>query len=162
MTHTAYEIERKFLVRDTFKNFVVESFPITQGYLSSVPERSVRIRIKKDKAFITVKGIGNETGITRYEWQKEIALPEANDLLELCEKGIIEKTRHIIPAGLDLFFEVDEFHGENEGLILAEIELPRENTPFPKPVWLGKEVTGDSQYYNAMLSRNPYSSWKKK
>ncbi len=152
------EIERKFLVKGDYKSSAVKKYRIVQGYLSSHPERNVRIRIKDIRGYITIKGIGNESGITRFEWEKEILLNEAKQLLELCEPGIIEKIRYLIPAG-NHNFEVDEFRGENEGLVLAEIELNDEEEPFIKPPWLGKEVTGDKRYYNAMLLKNPYTKW---
>ncbi|GHV35726.1 hypothetical protein FACS1894178_5930 [Bacteroidia bacterium] len=154
----ANEIEKKFLVKGDFRPFVVKSTRIVQGYLSSVPERTVRVRIKGDKGFITVKGIGNDSGATRYEWEKEIPAEEANDLLKICEPGVIDKVRHIVPTG-DLKYEVDEFHGENEGLTVAEIELPDENYPFQRAEWLGEEVTGDVRYYNSMLMKNPFTRW---
>jgi len=156
----AIEVERKFLVKGDYKEFVIKKEEIVQGFLSTVPERTVRVRIKKDKAFLTIKGIGNKKGTTRYEFEKEIDIDDAKDLLKICEKGVIEKIRHIIPIENDLFFEVDEFYGDNEGLILAEIELPTENTKFEKPDWLGEEVTGDKRYYNSVLKKNPYKNWK--
>ena len=156
----AIEIERKFLVKGDYKKFVIKKEKIIQGFLSTVPERTVRVRIKKDKAFLTIKGIGNKSGVSRYEFEKEIDIDDAKDLLKICEKGVIEKTRHIIPIENDLFFEVDEFYGDNEGLILAEIELPTENAKFEKPDWLGEEVTGDKRYYNSVLKKNPYKNWK--
>ncbi len=155
----AQEIERKFLVQGDFKPLVVKETRITQGYLSSVPERTVRIRIKGDKGFITIKGIGNESGASRYEWEKEISIDEAKELLAICEPGVIDKTRFIVKADGDLVFEVDEFYGENEGLTVAEIELPTEDTAFTKPSWLGKQVTGDVKYFNSMLMKNPYKNW---
>ncbi len=156
----AQEIEKKFLVKRDFKSFAIKKTRITQGYLSSVPERTVRVRIKGSKGFITVKGIGNKSGASRFEWEKEIPVSEVKLLLELCESGIIDKTRYIVPAVEGLKFEVDEFYGENEGLTLAEIELPSEDHPFEKPGWLGTEVTGDPKYYNSMLIENPYKRWK--
>jgi adenylate cyclase len=152
---TNQETERKFLVKGDFKSFASHHTPIKQGFLSSVPERTVRIRITSEKGWLTIKGIGNKNGTTRFEWEKEISIDEAQSLLKLCEPGIIEKTRYFVP--IDSFvFEVDVFHGENQGLILAEIELPNENTPFSQPDWLGKEVTGNVKYYNAYLSKNSY------
>lgn len=156
----AQEIERKFLVKGDFKPFVTKSTRITQGYLSSVPERTVRVRIKGDKGFLTIKGIGNTSGASRFEWEKEIPVDEAKSLLEICEPGVIDKTRYIVPEASGLKFEVDEFYGANDGLTVAEIELPSENHPFTKPVWLGEEVTGDIKYFNSMLMKNPYKSWK--
>jgi len=154
------EIERKFLVKSDYKSSTTKASRIIQGYLSSVPERTVRVRIKDKKGYLTIKGPVNESGASRYEWEKQIPPEEAEELLSLCEPGIIDKTRHIIPAGNNLFFEVDEFHGNNEGLVVAEIELPNENFSFDRPGWLGKEVTGDKRYYNSMLKRYPFESWK--
>jgi len=153
------EIERKFLVKGDFKNLAIKSYQIAQGFLSTVPERTVRVRIKEKQGFITVKGIGNASGITRFEWEKEISVEEANSLLAICEPTIITKTRYIIPANNNLFFEVDEFLGRNVGLLIAEIELPEETTFFEKPKWLGSEVTGESKYYNSALSKKPFSKW---
>lgn len=155
----ALEIERKFLVNGNFKEFAIKSYQIKQGFLSSVPERTVRVRLLNETGYLTVKGIGNKNGTTRFEWEKEIAIKEAEALLSLCEPGVIKKTRYIIPANNNLFFEVDEFYGENKGLVIAEIELPTESTQFVKPNWLGKEVTGIKKYYNAMLSKKPFLNW---
>ena len=153
------EIERKFLVRsDAFKKEAFAQNRIAQGYLSSVPERTVRVRIKGDKGFLTIKGASNETGLSRFEWEKEIPVDEATALLKLCEKGIIDKTRFEVKIGNHIF-EVDEFYGENEGLIIAEVELKSETETFEKPVWLGKEVTNDIRYYNSYLSKNPFTNW---
>lgn len=150
----ALEIERKFLVTGEYKHLAVKAYSIAQGYLSTVPERTVRIRIKGDKGYITIKGKSNDAGLSRYEWEKEIETKEARELLKLCESGVIDKTRYeVLVEGK--VFEVDEFHGENEGLVLAEIELSDENEHFTKPCWLGAEVTGDKRYYNAWISKNP-------
>jgi adenylate cyclase len=154
----AKEIERKFLVKGDFKPFASKETRITQGYISSIPERTVRVRVKGDKGFITIKGIGNASGATRYEWEKEIPVSEVNELLSICEPGVIDKTRYLIKAG-EFTFEVDEFYGENQGLIVAEIELKSEADTFEKPEWLGAEVTGDVKYYNSMLMKNPYTKW---
>ncbi len=154
----ALEIERKFLVKGDFKKFATQATRITQGYLSTVPGRTVRVRVKGDKGYITVKGIGSATGATRFEWEKEIPVPEVLQLLKLCEPGIIDKTRYIVASGIHTF-EVDEFYGENEGLLLAEVELKSENEEFTRPGWLGEEVTGDARYYNSMLAIQPYKSW---
>ncbi len=153
------EIERKFLVKGNFKKHAIKSYKITQGFLSTVPERTVRIRTKGNEGYITVKGIGNNSGTTRFEWEKEITIKEAEKLLLLCEPTIIEKVRYIIPTSTNLFFEVDEFFEENRGLIIAEIELPEEHTFFERPGWLGKEVTGQKKYYNSMLAIKPFSNW---
>ena len=152
------EIERKFLVTGAFKSSATKSIRITQGYLSSLPERTVRVRIQGDKGFITIKGVGNDSGISRFEWEKEIPVAEAEELLKICESGIIDKTRYLVPAGNHIF-EVDEFYGDNEGLILAEVELTSEGELFEKPAFIGQEVTGDVNYYNSMLVKNPYKKW---
>ena len=154
----AQEIERKFLVSGDFKSESVKSTRITQGYLSSVPERTVRVRIKGDKGYITIKGIGSSSGASRYEWEKEIPVDEVEELLKICEPGVIDKTRFLVKKG-NHTFEVDEFYGENAGLVVAEVELQSEEESFEKPVWLGEEVTGDARYFNSMLMKNPYSSW---
>jgi CYTH domain-containing protein len=153
------EIERKFLiVSDNYKKEAYKQTRIIQGFLNTHKERAVRIRIKGAEAFITVKGISNKEGITRFEWEKEIPLDEAKMLLELCEPNLIEKIRYEVKVGFH-FFEIDEFFGENEGLIMAEIELSDENEEFIKPDWLGREVTGDVRYYNSQLSKIPYRNW---
>jgi CYTH domain-containing protein len=153
------EIERKFLVHSLdFVKEAIQFQKIAQGYLNATPERTVRIRIKDQKGFITIKGKGDETGTTRFEWEKEIALHEAEVLLKLCEKGAINKTRYLIPKGKHTF-EVDIFEGENKGLIVAEIELSDANETFEKPNWLSEEVTGNEKYYNAYLSKKPFTTW---
>jgi CYTH domain-containing protein len=153
------EIERKFLVTSTeFIKVAIRESRIVQGYLNSNSERTVRVRIKGDKGFLTIKGIGNETGLSRFEWEKEIPLEDAEQLLLLCEQGIIDKIRYEVAISNHLY-EVDVFLGANEDLIIAEIELSNENESFEKPTWLGKEVTNDSRYYNAYLSTNPFKNW---
>lgn len=154
----ATEIERKFLVKGDFKPAVESSQRITQGYLSSVPERTVRVRVKGDKGFITIKGIGGASGASRYEWEKEIPVEEVKELLELCEPGVIDKTRYLIPSGAHTF-EVDEFYGDNDGLTVAEVELSSEDEHFDRPEWLSAEVTGEVRYYNSMLMKEPYKGW---
>jgi adenylate cyclase len=154
----AQEIERKFLVKSDFKPFVTKETRIIQGYLSSVPERTVRVRTKGEKAFLTIKGIGNASGASRFEWESEIATEDAKNLLAICEPGVIDKTRFLVSAGKHTY-EVDEFYGENDGLTVAEIELEAEDEAFDKPAWLGKEVTGDVKYFNSMLMKNPYKNW---
>ena len=154
----AQEIERKFLVKGDFKSLVHKSERIVQGYLSSVPERAVRVRIKGEKGFITVKGIGNDAGTSRYEWEKVISIEDATNLLKICEPGVIDKTRFQVKDGKHIF-EIDEFYGENEGLTIAEVELTDENEVFNKPDWLGEEVTGEVKYYNAMLMKHPFTKW---
>jgi adenylate cyclase len=153
------EIERKFLV--TSDAFIAQAFAknqIAQGYLNSHPERTVRVRIKGESGFLTIKGKGDASGTTRFEWETEISLMEARPLLALCEKGVIQKTRYEVLLGKHTF-EVDVFAGENEGLIIAEIELSAADEVFEKPDWLGTEVTNDARYYNAYLSQNPYKAW---
>ncbi len=157
----AIEIERKYLVLDTsYRDMAESKTHIAQGYISQDPERTVRVRIKGNKGYITIKGIPNELGWSRYEFEKEISLEEANELLKLCIPPIIDKVRHNIPyKGITV--EVDEFAGENEGLIMAEIELESEDQIFEKPAFIGQEVTGDIRYYNVQLSKTPYKMWKK-
>lgn len=153
------EIERKFLVNsDAYRDQAHKKVNLIQGFLSSVPERTVRVRKVDDMGWITVKGIGNASGTTRFEWEKEISGIEAKDLLDLCEPGRIEKTRHYIRRGSHTI-EVDEFKGSNKGLVIAEIELKEENESFERPLWLGEEVTGQTKYYNASLSKKPFSKW---
>lgn len=152
------EIERKFLVDGDFTPDVTTSTNIVQGYLCSVPERTVRVRVRDDRAYLTIKGIGNASGASRFEWEQEITPGDAEKLILLCEPGVIEKTRHLAIVG-DHKFEIDEFHGDNSGLIVAEIELLDEDEKFEKPTWLGKEVTGDIRYYNAELAKRPFMSW---
>ena len=154
----ANEIERKFLVKGEFKNLASKSTRIVQGYLSSIPERTVRVRIKGDKGYITIKGIGNASGASRYEWEKEIPASEVEELLKICEPGVIDKTRYLVNED-NHTFEVDEFYGENKGLVLAELELRSEDESFQKPNWLGEEVTGDTKYFNSMLMKNPFTKW---
>lgn len=154
------EIERKFLVRShAYREESRSKNRIIQGFLNTHPERTVRVRIKGDVGFLTVKGKSNDAGTMRFEWEKEIDVTDAKTLLNLCEEGILDKTRYEITVGEHLF-EVDEFHGENEGLTLAEVELKHENEAFEKPDWLGEEVTGKIKYYNSNLSAQPYKSWK--
>jgi adenylate cyclase len=153
------EIERKFLVKnDSFKKESFEAMRITQGYLSSAPERAVRIRIRDDEGFITIKGIGDKSGVSRLEWEKEITLKDAEVLLKICEPGMIDKTRYNVKLGQHIF-EVDQFHGDNDGLIVAEVELKTKDEVFEKPTWLGEEVTGNVKYYNAMLKQHPFKKW---
>ena len=153
------EIERKFLVKSTaFKQDAISQKKIVQGYLNSNPERTVRIRTKGESAFLTIKGKGNDSGTTRLEWETEIPFEDALQLLPLCEKGVIDKIRYEVKFGYHIF-EVDEFFGDNAGLLIAEIELREENEKFEKPYWLGKEVTGDNRYYNSYLSSNPFKDW---
>ena len=154
------EIERKFLVLN--QDFVAQSYQssrIVQGYLNSDAYRTVRIRIKDDKGFLTIKGIGNDSGTTRLEWETQLPLAEAQQLLTLAENGVIDKVRHLILVGKHTY-EVDVFTGENAGLIIAELELEKEDESYEKPSWLGEEVTGIEKYYNAYVSNNPFSGWE--
>jgi len=154
------ETERKFLVRnDSYKQQAFTQKRIAQGYLSSVPDRTVRVRTKGDQGFLTIKGKSSESGMSRMEWEKEISVADAQQLLAICEKGAIDKIRHEVKVG-NHTYEVDEFFGDNAGLTVAEIELTDENEEFIKPEWLGEEVTGTERYYNAYLSRNPYNTWQ--
>ncbi|SDB60727.1 CYTH domain-containing protein [Flavobacteriaceae bacterium MAR_2010_188] len=154
------EIERKFLVRsEAFKNEALNKSEIKQGFLNSDKNRTVRIRIKDKQGFITVKGISSADGLERFEWEKEILYDEAISLLQLCEKPIIEKTRYEVDSGLHIF-EVDVFYGENEGLVIAEVELASKDESYVAPIWLGNEVTGDQRYYNSNLIANPFKKWK--
>lgn len=155
------EIERKFLVTsDKYKTEAFNRSEIKQGYLNSHPERTTRIRIQDKKAFITIKGKSSESGLSRFEWEKEIPVEEALELLKLCEPGAIEKVRYLVKSK-EFTFEIDEFSGSNQGLIIAEIELLSEEDIFEKPNWLGEEVTGNNNYYNSQLCINPYKNWTK-
>ena len=153
------EIERKFLVtsNEYLKSFTKQN-RIVQGYLSSDPKRTVRIRLKGQNGYLTIKGESNESGLTRFEWEKEISYSDAENLLRLCEKGVIDKIRYEVIIGVHVY-EVDVFAKENEGLVIAEIELSSEEETFEKPSWLGKEVTGDERYYNSYLSKTPFKNW---
>ena len=156
----ALEIERKFLVAGEYKSLAVSHSRITQGYISSASGRTVRVRIRGDKGYLTIKGPSALGGLSRFEWEKEIPVSEAESLLAICEPGVIDKTRWLVPAGDGVHtWEVDEFHGDNEGLLMAEIELRSEDDVFEKPSWLGEEVTGDRRYYNSMLTKRPFRTW---
>ena len=157
----ATEIERKFIVKGDFSKEVCNSQRIVQGYICSQPGRTVRIRIRGEKGFLTIKGPSDDKGLSRYEFEQEIPLPDAEQLLTLCEPGVIDKVRHLVRAGKHTW-EVEVFHGANEGLVMAEIELASEDEPFEKPDWIGEEVSGDRRYYNSMLTKEPYSQWTKK
>lgn len=154
----AQEIERKFLVIGDFKSQAFEQSRIVQGYISSARGRTVRVRIRNGRGYLTIKGASNESGTSRYEWEKELSLHEAEELMKLCEPGVIDKTRYLIRSG-EHIFEVDEFYGENEGLIVAEVELNAEDEAFVKPSFIGQEVTGDVRYYNSQLMKKPYTTW---
>ena len=176
------ETERKFLVKDSsYKAAAVKSYHICQGYIAHDSGNTVRVRIRDGQGFLTIKGPSAD-GISRQEWEREIPLEDARELFLLCKPGAIDKIRWIVPAGEDScgasaiylaeqesspagtvphrYFEVDEFFGENEGLVMAEIELSHPDEPFERPAWLGQEVTGDRRYYNSQLCQNPYKNWK--
>ena len=153
------EIERKFLVTGDFRQDACDSFRLVQGYISTDPDRTVRVRIKGEQGFLTIKGRSSADGLSRYEWEKEIPLAEARELMALCGPEVIDKTRYLVPFGGHTY-EVDEFYGSNQGLILAEIELGDEQETFLKPSWLGEEVTGNARYYNSMLMKCPFIKWK--
>ncbi|MCM4166657.1 Inorganic triphosphatase [Arenibacter antarcticus] len=153
------EIERKFLVNSkVFKDESINTNRIVQGFLNTDPLRTVRVRIKGDTGFLTVKGIGSDLGTTRFEWETVVPVEEAEALLKLAEPGVIEKIRYEVPCGKHLF-EIDEFFGDNSGLIVAEIELESEDEAFETPQWLGEEVTGINKYYNSQLSKKPFKTW---
>lgn len=153
------EIERKFLVTGEYKSQAYAQTRIVQGYISSARGRTVRVRIRDDKGYLTIKGASNASGTSRYEWEKEISLEEARDLMQLCEPGIIDKTRYLVQSGIHTF-EVDEFYGENDGLVVAEVELASEDESFEKPIFIGQEVTGDIRYYNSQLMKYPFKIWE--
>ncbi|MFT5846252.1 MAG: CYTH domain-containing protein [Psychroserpens sp.] len=153
------EIERKFLV--TSEGFKKQSFKhtrIIQGFLNTNPDRTVRVRLKGDSGYLTVKGKSTNDGLSRFEWENNISKLDAEALLQLCEKGVIDKIRYEINVG-EHVFEVDVFSEENDGLIVAEVELNHEDEPFEMPMWLGKEVTGETRYYNSQLSQHPFKTW---
>lgn len=155
------EIERKFLVKGDFKSLAQGHTHIVQGYLCRDSGRTVRIRLRDEKAFITIKGASSCDGLSRFEWEQEISPESAKEMLQLCLPGVIDKYRYIIPFSNHIF-EVDEFFGENKGLILAEVELQEDEkySAIPLPSFIGEEVTGDLRYYNSQLSLHPYSSWE--
>ena len=157
----AMEIERKFLVTgDDFRRQAYASDRIKQGYICSGHGRTVRVRLRGDRGYLTIKGPSPDGGLSRYEFEKEISPKEAEELFKLCEPGIIDKTRYLVksPDGHHVF-EVDEFYGDNEGLIMAEVELGAADEPFEKPDFIGVEVTGDHRYYNSHLRKMPYKMW---
>ena len=155
------EIERKFLVSsDSYKRQATSQSRIKQGYICSGHGRTVRVRLRDHCAFLTIKGPSLDGGLSRYEFEKEITLDEAEHLFRLCEPGIIDKTRYLVPSGPHTF-EVDEFYGDNEGLVMAEVELSAPDEPYEKPDFIGEEVTGDRRYYNSYLRSNPFSLWKR-
>lgn len=153
------EIERKFLVSGDYKSQAFDQSRIVQGYISSARGRTVRVRIRDGKGYLTIKGASDASGISRYEWEKELSLAEAEELMKLCEPGVIDKTRYLVRSGKHIF-EVDEFYGENEGLVMAEVELQSEDEPFVKPDFIADEVTADRRFYNSSLRRSPFSAWR--
>lgn len=156
------EIERKFLVHKQEKAYKKEAYGssrIRQGYICSGHGRTVRVRIRDEKAYLTIKGPSDEKGMSRYEFEKEITLDEARHLMRLCEPGLIDKTRYLVRSGSHVF-EVDEFYGENDGLVMAEVELKSEDEQFDKPSFIGEEVTGDRRFYNSSLRSCPFSLWR--
>lgn len=152
------EIERKFLVAGDYKKEVVSSRKIIQGYISSSPERTVRVRMEDSGGYLTIKGKSSSGGLTRFEWEREISREDAENLLKLCEGGLVEKTRYIVEYE-NHRFEVDEFSGDNEGLVVAELELDSEEENFKKPLWIGEEVSFDKRYFNLYLSQHPFKTW---
>jgi len=158
---SGFEIERKFLVKDArYKEQAFASSRIRQGYICSGHGRTVRVRIRDTRGYLTIKGPSTNGGLSRYEFEKEITLDEAEHLMQLCEPGLIDKTRYLVRSGKHIF-EVDEFYGENEGLVMAEVELTSEEESYEKPDFIGKEVTGDRRYYNSFLRTNPFSRWER-
>ena len=157
------EIERKFLVRgERYREQATSKSRIRQGYIMSRNGRTVRVRVRDAHGYLTIKGPSLNGGLSRYEFEKEISLDEAEHLMEMCEPGVIDKTRFLVPSPDGRHtFEVDEFYGENEGLVMAEVELQTEDEPFVKPVFIGREVTGDRRYYNSHLLKHPFSTWGK-
>lgn len=156
------EIERKFLVKKAGRPYEEQAYAssrITQGYICSERGRTVRVRIRDNRGYLTIKGPSDETGTTRYEFEKEITLDEAQHLIKLCEPGLIDKTRYLVKSG-NHTFEVDEFYGENDGLVIAEVELQSEDEPFTKPDFIAEEVTGDRRFYNSSLRARPFSLWR--
>lgn len=160
---TGKEIERKFLVDtigETYKKLAHKSYRICQGYICRTSGKTVRVRIRDNQGFLTIKGPSAD-GIGRYEFEKEITLEEANDLMKLCEGGVVDKTRYLVasPDGKHTF-EVDEFYGDNAGLVMAEVELEAVDEPYTKPSFIAWEVTGDKRFYNSNLLANPFKNWK--
>ena len=156
-----YETERKFLVVGEYKSQAYKATRIQQGYIASGNGRTVRVRIRGDKGYLTIKGPSGLAGLTRYEFDTEIPLDDARDLMQICEPGIIDKTRFLVksPDGRHVW-EIDEFYGDNEGLVLAEVELSSEDEHFLKPDFVGREVTGDRRFYNSHMRNYPYKLWK--
>lgn len=157
----ALEIERKFLVEgDSYKAVAFGHSHIAQGYIASGSGRTVRVRIRDDRGYLTIKGPSADGGLSRYEFEKEITLDEARDLMRICEPGIVEKTRWLVRADDGHTIEVDEFAGDNEGLVMAEVELRTPDEPIVLPPFIGREVTGDRRFYNAHMRRYPFKLWR--
>ena len=155
----AVEIERKFLVEGTeYRRMAYSSDRIVQGYICRQDGNSVRVRIRDGRGYLTIKGPSLDGGLSRYEWEREISLSEAEDLLLLCRDAKIDKRRYLVKCG-NHTYEVDEFYGDNEGLVVAEIELSDKDELFERPSFLGREVTGEARYYNGHLTRFPYKDW---
>lgn len=155
------EIERKFLVaNDSYKSLATSYSHIKQGYICRERGRTVRVRLRDGKAFLTIKGPSADNGLSRYEFEKEITVDEASHLFLLCKQGVIDKRRYLVPVGKHVF-EVDEFYGDNQGLVVAEVELSSVDEQYEKPGFIGKEVTGDRRYYNSMLISHPFCTWVK-
>lgn len=156
-----FEIERKFLVVGEFRDQAYAHARICQGYIASGNGRTVRVRIRDDKGFLTIKGPSNKAGLRRYEFEQEISLSDARELMSICEPGIIDKTRYLVKSSDGRHvFEVDEFYGDNEGLVMAEVELSSEDEPFEKPAFIGREVTGDRRFYNSHMRQYPFKMWR--
>ena len=156
----ALEIERKFLVlNDSYKQESFSHSHIQQGYICSERGRTVRVRIRDEQAFLTIKGPSTDNGLSRYEFEKEITLEESKQLMQLCEPGIIDKIRWLVKCEQHIF-EVDEFFGENAGLVMAEVELSSVDESVKLPDFIGKEMTGDRRYYNSHLRKHPFKEWK--
>ena len=156
------EIERKFLVVGEFKSRAYNATRIQQGYIASGHGRTVRVRIRGDKGYLTIKGPSGQAGLSRFEWEKEIPLSDARELMTICEPGIIDKTRYLVAAQDGIHtWEIDEFYGDNQGLVMAEVELSDENEPYSKPDFIGREVTGDRRFYNSHMRQNPFKLWKR-
>lgn len=161
MAQNNLEIERKFLVVGEFKSKAYNHTHIQQGYIASGHGRTVRVRIRDDKGYLTIKGPSGAAGLARFEWEKEIPLQDALDLMAICEPGIIDKTRYLVAAEDGRHtWEIDEFYGDNQGLVMAEVELAYEDEPYSKPDFIGREVTGDRRFYNSHMRQNPYKLWK--
>ncbi|MBO4905686.1 MAG: CYTH domain-containing protein [Bacteroidaceae bacterium] len=158
----AQEIERKFLVKDSsYKQLAYNHTHIAQGYIASGNGRTVRIRIRDDRAYLTIKGPSADGGLSRYEFETEVAVADARDLMQICQPGIVQKTRWLVRCNDGHVFEVDEFEGDNEGLVMAEVELGSADEAYEKPDFIGREVTGDHRFYNSHLRSNPFKLWGK-